>query len=117
LPDLSAERWTGWWYKAYLFSQESGLRGPVLYLDLDTVICSSIDFLADTVLNSIQRLCISVTSISPKKEYASVVLDLPSTVLETSIEDQKDSLSRSSADDSDIFFACLKTSEITNEGN
>ena len=43
LPEIEARslptcEWTGWWYKAYLFSAGSGLRGRVLYLDLDTVL-------------------------------------------------------------------------------
>ena len=29
--------WDGWWFKACLFDRESGLRGTMLYLDLDTV--------------------------------------------------------------------------------
>jgi hypothetical protein len=33
--------WSGWWYKAYLFSEEANLSGTVIYLDLDTVLCSS----------------------------------------------------------------------------
>ena len=35
-----------WWLKAYLFSREAGLTGPVLYLDLDTVVCGDLENLA-----------------------------------------------------------------------
>jgi hypothetical protein len=41
LPPLSREGWTGWWYKAFLFSEEARLKGRVLYIDLDTILCSS----------------------------------------------------------------------------
>lgn len=42
-PQLS-----GWWYKLSLFRQDFyGLRGNLLYLDLDVVIVDNIDFLAD----------------------------------------------------------------------
>ena len=37
LPSKNAA-WKGWWYKAHVFSATAGLRGRVLYLDLDTVI-------------------------------------------------------------------------------
>ena len=40
-------RWTRWWGKAYLFSEEAGLDGHrVLFLDLDQVIVGSLDGLA-----------------------------------------------------------------------
>lgn len=42
LPSLN---WQGWWYKAYLFSQETGLSGRVLYIDLDTVVNGDVDAL------------------------------------------------------------------------
>eukprot|EP00629_Pelagomonadales_sp_RCC1024_P001200 CAMPEP_0119262084 /NCGR_PEP_ID=MMETSP1329-20130426/1917_1 /TAXON_ID=114041 /ORGANISM="Genus nov. species nov., Strain RCC1024" /LENGTH=286 /DNA_ID=CAMNT_0007261693 /DNA_START=195 /DNA_END=1052 /DNA_ORIENTATION=+ len=35
-----------WWLKAFLFSSAAGLQGPVLYLDLDTVICGPLSALA-----------------------------------------------------------------------
>ena len=35
-----------WWLKAYLFSSEADLTGPVLYLDLDTVVCGDLENLA-----------------------------------------------------------------------
>ena len=35
-----------WWLKAYLFSREADLTGPVLYLDLDTVVCGDLAKLA-----------------------------------------------------------------------
>ena len=35
----------GWWCKPYMFSNELGLNGTVLYLDLDIVIASNIDHL------------------------------------------------------------------------
>jgi len=34
-----------WWLKAFLFSSAAGLEGPVLYLDLDTVICGPLSAL------------------------------------------------------------------------
>eukprot|EP00602_Paraphysomonas_sp_CaronLab_P000109 CAMPEP_0185030618 /NCGR_PEP_ID=MMETSP1103-20130426/17591_1 /TAXON_ID=36769 /ORGANISM="Paraphysomonas bandaiensis, Strain Caron Lab Isolate" /LENGTH=303 /DNA_ID=CAMNT_0027565815 /DNA_START=481 /DNA_END=1389 /DNA_ORIENTATION=- len=40
LPDIKSWGWRGWWCKAYLFSPEAALFGRVLYLDLDTVLCS-----------------------------------------------------------------------------
>lgn len=41
-------RWRGWWAKLNIF----GLKGPVLYLDLDTVIVGSLDELAYRVIES-----------------------------------------------------------------
>jgi hypothetical protein len=35
----------GWWCKPYMFSNELGLNGTILYLDLDIVIASNIDHL------------------------------------------------------------------------
>jgi len=50
LPDLG---WTGWWYKAYLFSCEAFVGEPdgadVVYLDLDTVVCGSLGFLIEGI--------------------------------------------------------------------
>lgn len=34
---------TGWWCKPYMFSDELGLNGTILYLDLDVVLASNID--------------------------------------------------------------------------
>jgi len=34
---------TGWWCKPYMFSNELGLNGTILYLDLDVVIANNID--------------------------------------------------------------------------
>jgi len=48
LPDLG---WEGWWYKAYIFAPELQLNGTILYLDLDTIICGSLDWLT-TVIDS-----------------------------------------------------------------
>ena len=111
LPDLSAENWTGWWYKAYLFSQESGLSGPVIYLDLDTILCSSVDFLAQEVLSSIHILCTPSTP-PPPKVFSKALLqtsDSSTTACTVSID--------SVQCDIDTFFACLKASEISNEGH
>lgn len=38
--------WTGWWNKATLFSSSSKLSGRVMFIDLDTVIVSSLDKLS-----------------------------------------------------------------------
>ena len=51
LPEVEARplptrEWTGWWYKAYLFSTAAGLQGRILYLDLDTVLTGSLAPLA-----------------------------------------------------------------------
>lgn len=51
LPEIEARplptrEWTGWWYKAYLFSTAAGLQGRILYLDLDTVLTGSLAPLA-----------------------------------------------------------------------
>ena len=35
-----------WWLKAFLFSRDANLRGRVLYLDLDTVVCGPLAALA-----------------------------------------------------------------------
>jgi len=40
LPSLSLE---GWWMKPYVFSKDLGLKGDILFLDLDLVICDNID--------------------------------------------------------------------------
>lgn len=44
LPD----NWPGWWSKICLF-KEGLFDGPVFYLDLDTMIIKSIDFIADGI--------------------------------------------------------------------
>jgi hypothetical protein len=36
-------RISGWWYKPYFFNPNLGLNGTLLYLDLDVVICNSLD--------------------------------------------------------------------------
>jgi len=33
----------GWWYKPYIFSEELGLNGTILYMDLDVVLSNNID--------------------------------------------------------------------------
>ena len=38
--------WQGWWNKATLFDPATGLRGRVIYIDLDTVIVGSLDPIA-----------------------------------------------------------------------
>ena len=108
LPDLTAEEWTGWWYKAYLFSPECGLSGPVMYLDLDTILCSSIDFLVNEVMSSIHLLRTPDT-VTPKVYSSCDVL----TVVDSST---KESTSTHIRDSMPSFFGCLKASEITNEG-
>ena len=40
LPNINLH---GWWMKPYVFSKELNLKGDVLFLDLDIVICNSID--------------------------------------------------------------------------
>jgi len=42
LPLQEREGWQGWWFKASIFSAQAGLRGLVLYIDLDTVIVGSL---------------------------------------------------------------------------
>ena len=102
LLDFSEENWTGWWYKGFLFSEESGLCGPILYLDLDTVICSNIDFLATAVLESIQMLCIPM--------HNSADVDDSYSPLST------DTIFESSNSDTSKYFACLSAGGIANEG-
>lgn len=119
MPDLSAEHWTGWWYKAYLFSQASGLSGHVLYLDLDTVVCSGLDFLGDTLTTAIHVLCTPKTPPLPK-EFSSRGLSCDCDVEELRAADDCEVMTmtagstRNRADP--VFFACLKASGITNEG-
>ena len=45
IRNLSEIGWTGWWNKATLFSKSARLSGRVMYVDLDTVIVSSLDSL------------------------------------------------------------------------
>lgn len=54
LPDLGLQ---GWWYKLYLFKEDFfGLKGQVLFLDLDVVITG----ILDSIVNyDPQKLCIS----------------------------------------------------------
>lgn len=48
LPLVCSPGLSGWWYKLSLFAPEFfGLRGRLLYLDLDVVIAGNIDFLCD----------------------------------------------------------------------
>lgn len=44
--------WPGWWSKMEIF----GIHGPVLYLDLDTVVVGSIDTLAERITESEDEL-------------------------------------------------------------
>ena len=37
------EGYTGWWAKPFMFSNDTGLTGTILYLDLDVVISNNID--------------------------------------------------------------------------
>lgn len=49
LPLACTDGMSGWWYKLTLFRQDFfGLRGQLLYLDLDLVITGNIDFLYET---------------------------------------------------------------------
>jgi len=41
VPNLDVEK--KWWYKMYMFAQHLGVRGPVLYLDLDVIIVGNLD--------------------------------------------------------------------------
>jgi hypothetical protein len=41
LPSIPSA--SGWWYKPLFFNPEIGLDGPVLFLDLDIIICAPID--------------------------------------------------------------------------
>jgi len=43
LPLHLDHRLKGWWYKPYFFNSNFELQGTMLYLDLDVVICSSLD--------------------------------------------------------------------------
>lgn len=45
--DPSTGAWKGWWLKAQIFATSEHLLGWVLYIDLDTVICSSLGFIRD----------------------------------------------------------------------
>ena len=44
--NLSEIGWSGWWNKATLFSKRAKLSGRVIYVDLDTVLVSSLNALA-----------------------------------------------------------------------
>jgi len=45
--DPSTQAWKGWWLKAQVFASSEHLQGWVLYIDLDTVVCGSLDFVSD----------------------------------------------------------------------
>jgi len=45
LFDAATESWKGWWLKAQIFAPTDLLSGWVLYIDLDTVLCGSFDFI------------------------------------------------------------------------
>ncbi len=45
LFDAATESWKGWWLKAQIFAPMTLLSGWVLYIDLDTVLCGSLDFM------------------------------------------------------------------------
>lgn len=49
LPSTSMQ---AWWLKAYLFSKAARLAGPILYLDLDTVVCGDLGPLAALAASS-----------------------------------------------------------------
>jgi len=40
------DSWKGWWGKATLFGQATGLTGRIMFLDLDSIICGSLDDMA-----------------------------------------------------------------------
>jgi hypothetical protein len=48
---ISTKTWSGWWLKAQVFAPHSDINGWVLYLDLDTVICSPWGFIIDLCKN------------------------------------------------------------------
>jgi hypothetical protein len=85
--------WSGWWYKAYLFSNEANLTGTVIYLDLDTVLCSS----------SLTRL---FTELPP-----------PALLATTSVTPQLTSSDSPRPGSTSFFFACLGVHALVNEGD
>lgn len=67
LPDLGLQ---GWWYKLYLFNADFfGLKGRVLFLDLDVVITGSLD---EMLAYKPNELCISPDE--KKGQYNSSVM-------------------------------------------
>lgn len=90
---LFSKGWSGWWYKAFLFSPEADLSGAVIYFDLDTVLCSS--------------------------TFTQLFTQLPSpSILSTNL--QSDTSSSSNVPISPLtesfYFACLGAHTLTNEG-
>ena len=63
--------WTGWWNKAQVFAPHSDLDGWLLYLDLDTVVCGSLLFLAET-LDRIQLHLLHRSADTEKNVEASI---------------------------------------------
>lgn len=56
-------QWHGWWLKAQVFAPNAELTGWVLYLDLDTVICSSLDFLSALIADDTSKVTENVKGI------------------------------------------------------
>ena len=126
LPEyLFANGWLGWWYKAYLFSEEADLSGTVLYIDLDTVLCSS-TFLRFFTELSLPHILQSTTSIIPTIPSNSTTittttispsdinLSFPNPHLPSSPPSSSPSSSLASLP---IYsFACLGAQHLQNEG-
>lgn len=53
--DPSTLSWKGWWLKAQIFAPSEHLEGWVLYIDLDTVVCDSLSFLADLTMKVAEK--------------------------------------------------------------
>jgi hypothetical protein len=95
LPEtLFSKGWSGWWYKAFLFSQEAELSGTVIYFDLDTVVCSSTFTQLFTQLSSPAILSTTLTQS----------------------ETSSPSVAPISTPTNSFYFACLGAHTLTNEG-
>ncbi len=98
LHETISHKWKGWWYKAYLFSSHAKLHGVVLYLDLDSVICSSLDFL-QPLIEEFQN---SESNYQGKDQYA--------------VADSLDMHNIRASTFSSIHFCCLGAEHMANEG-
>lgn len=131
LPEyLLVNGWSGWWYKAYLFSEEANLFGTIFYIDLDTVICSSTFLRFFTELSSPNILTTQSTTnsssipISVSVSVSDIDLSINSSLSVSSIDNQtttsiiSSSLSLSPLlPSSYYYFACLGAQYFRNEGN
>lgn len=63
--------WTGWWNKAQVFAPHADLDGWLLYVDLDTVVCGSLLFLAET-LDRIQLHMCHNSAVDKKNAETSI---------------------------------------------